>query len=432
MKTREKKNGHSYIKNLFFPPLQCNLIRPNFPSKSRQPNISEDITIEILSRLPVKSLLRFKSICKRWNSLISDSKFKFSCTRHQLIIKSNFYLYAIDEVEEEGEVSLRQLPKPMEDMLGLLQILGSCNGLLLVSYSFYLYLWNPSTNQCRKVLKLLNSSPGDRVSSRVYDISGLCYDSFADDYKAVMVFGQVALVVSLKTKYWYRIEFPYGGELKSGPVVDERLHWLVAHTEIVCFDPWTEQFVEVPTPRARNRILGLGVLKECLCMVQCFDYEIEVLVMKEYGVGESWTILFNLFDNVLGQTHEMVSFCYTKHGEILMAMDEKQTLVYNPKEDSHRVIQILNDDYYYVFAYEESLVSPSHYGDEGDWEEGRPEEVLDLISELGWDCDCDRCCGWFKRDIEDDHYINWEEEDMIDDCEEEFFRTRKTRNRNRI
>ncbi|XP_058217013.1 probable F-box protein At1g14315 [Rhododendron vialii] len=34
-----------------------------------------DITIEILSRLPVKSLLRFKSVCKTWYALIETPDF---------------------------------------------------------------------------------------------------------------------------------------------------------------------------------------------------------------------------------------------------------------------------------------------------------------------------------------------------------------------
>ncbi|CAI9784455.1 unnamed protein product [Fraxinus pennsylvanica] len=37
--------------------------------------LPEEITIEILSRLPVKSLLRFKCVCKTWFSIIQDPKF---------------------------------------------------------------------------------------------------------------------------------------------------------------------------------------------------------------------------------------------------------------------------------------------------------------------------------------------------------------------
>ncbi|XP_061371685.1 F-box protein At1g15015-like isoform X2 [Gastrolobium bilobum] len=37
--------------------------------------LSWDVIQEILLRLPVKSLVRFKCVCKSWLSLISDSQF---------------------------------------------------------------------------------------------------------------------------------------------------------------------------------------------------------------------------------------------------------------------------------------------------------------------------------------------------------------------
>lgn len=35
--------------------------------------LPQDLVIQILLRLPVKSLVRFKSVCKSWLSFISDS-----------------------------------------------------------------------------------------------------------------------------------------------------------------------------------------------------------------------------------------------------------------------------------------------------------------------------------------------------------------------
>src|SRR4051812_32733503 len=39
------------------------------------PPLPEDLVVEILLRLPVRSLLQFKCICKFWKTLISDPKF---------------------------------------------------------------------------------------------------------------------------------------------------------------------------------------------------------------------------------------------------------------------------------------------------------------------------------------------------------------------
>ncbi|CAJ1941136.1 unnamed protein product [Sphenostylis stenocarpa] len=41
-------------------------------------HVPEDLIIQILLRLPVKSLVRFNCVCKSWLSLISDSHFSLS------------------------------------------------------------------------------------------------------------------------------------------------------------------------------------------------------------------------------------------------------------------------------------------------------------------------------------------------------------------
>lgn len=43
--------------------------------QSMMPYVPEEIVADILSRIPTKSLFRFKSVCKRWQSLISDFEF---------------------------------------------------------------------------------------------------------------------------------------------------------------------------------------------------------------------------------------------------------------------------------------------------------------------------------------------------------------------
>lgn len=97
--------------------------------------------------------------------------------------------------------------------------------------------------------------------------------------------------------------------------MNEQLHWVVKRKEkgmqfptqqIVYFDQLVDEFVEFPTPPEkgeRNFLLGLEVLDGCLCVARYRHYErryeahdckpdIEVLIMKEYAVKESWTSLF--------------------------------------------------------------------------------------------------------------------------------------------
>lgn len=63
-------------------------------------------------------------------------------------------------------------------------IVGSCNGLVCVLIDIdELYLWNPSTRECKK-LPNLDVESVHRLEERY----GLGYDDFSDDYKVVGVF----------------------------------------------------------------------------------------------------------------------------------------------------------------------------------------------------------------------------------------------------
>lgn len=46
--------------------------------KQRIADVPTEITMIILSKLPVRSLLRFKCVCKQWHSWISNPKFELS------------------------------------------------------------------------------------------------------------------------------------------------------------------------------------------------------------------------------------------------------------------------------------------------------------------------------------------------------------------
>lgn len=166
-------------------------------SLRRQRHIPEDIVIRILSRLPVESLLRFRCVSKAWLSLISDPKFTLDSsqrrnkiairTAHGLCDDHSGIVYSVDDdvVYRTSQIKRMGNNKNLE----WFQILGSCNGLLLVSHYTDLYMWNPSTRQCTKVLSLPSDHCGEGMYNVVKGLSascGLCYDSSHDDYKAVM------------------------------------------------------------------------------------------------------------------------------------------------------------------------------------------------------------------------------------------------------
>ncbi|KAF7145778.1 hypothetical protein RHSIM_Rhsim04G0209000 [Rhododendron simsii] len=132
--------------------------------------------------------------------------------------------------------------------------------------------------------------------------------------------------------------------------------------------------------------------EECLCLVRYVDPEgigserdVEVLVMKEYSVGESWTSLFTISCVPLGPAMlkglVMVPFCFRKNGEVLIALNGEKILVFDPDEESKRYIQIPNIGCNaQVMVYKESMVSPVAYRDE----EGSTEGVRRWKTDTDW------------------------------------------------
>ncbi|XP_059624633.1 F-box/kelch-repeat protein At3g23880-like [Cornus florida] len=110
-------------------------------------NLPHDIIVQILSRLPVKSLLQFRCVCKSWCSLISDSHFvktHLSCMsrtdedddyKHYKVIFNSpcpnpgFESCSLYSVLYEPYLSASEpdYPLHLKDSIYWAQIMASCN-----------------------------------------------------------------------------------------------------------------------------------------------------------------------------------------------------------------------------------------------------------------------------------------------------------------
>nr|XP_027120863.1 F-box/kelch-repeat protein At3g23880-like [Coffea arabica] len=347
-------------------------------------HIPFEIFWEILSHLPVKSLLKFKAVCKSWYALICDKKFVLSNYEGRkrggaLIFKRE----ARDSCSIEVNYSINHelviekiVPCPLG--LGLVKILGSSNGLVLFCDNKFMYAWNPSTRTCKE----LSSLRGLELES-IWSIkaSGFCYDNSSDDYNVVLVKEEEIMSLSLKSRKNWTTVATCAYEILSSisaiaPIVNGNPHWLANHKKsdrnihgelIVYFDTKTNDLIELPVPELRNTeekwISGLGVVDGCLCMIRPNNDQGEVLVMKEYGVGESWTTIFG-FPPRLQLTKGLEPIFFTKNGDVLFAHGSKHAWAFNPKKESVlHLVQLpkkptnFSMQYYDVFGctYVESL-----------------------------------------------------------------------------
>ncbi|XP_038698576.1 F-box protein CPR1-like isoform X2 [Tripterygium wilfordii] len=299
--------------------------------------LPQEIISEILTRLSVKPLLRFRCVSKSWCATIDSPDFISrhvkrsieTTTNHQLILEewdfetrgyqSNLYSASIDE---RLDIFLKGLSKPLmhqsEDLFS-----NSCNGLIFL-YNAYeaVALWNPFTRRCRKIPAEPFKTPSAKlVTPDWLSAFGFGYDSLHDDYRVVRILrfdpkdcwqAHEVSVYSLRTNTWRSVQgFPLVGyiflsaysEFASGAS-----HWLVYKPisdldekdryVIAAFDFVKEEFYELPLPKYTEEFEQdfLIVLQGCLCVLSC-NYaqdatQVTLYMMKQYGLRDSWDKLY--------------------------------------------------------------------------------------------------------------------------------------------
>ncbi|KAI3523571.1 hypothetical protein L1887_01795 [Cichorium endivia] len=355
------------------------------------PTLLPDTLIEILLRLPVKSLLPCKSVCKLWRSTISDLHFVKShlslstsnnrYAHHRLIFytgpRINPKSSPLYDVLYDKYCTDLELDYPLKHPLKSVSIAGCCNGLLLMVMKHgTLLIWNPSTRRSNRL-------PYGRFKVRLgwYVNYGFGYDESTEDYKVVGISCRGASyskynvkIYSLKTGSWKNIgDFPLGVPLDDfGTFSNGTLHWAARRGsfdswKIVSLDLADETYGELlqPVYDEGEKYLRLGALGDWLCVL-CDYYRdrADVWVMKD-----SWTKLVSV-PYLPGPVLEFFSvpLCITNDGKVLLQFGEKM-FVYDSKNRSFS--DILNiDECLEAYTFVESLVSPYSHAGRGDNKQG--------------------------------------------------------------
>ncbi|KAJ4980874.1 hypothetical protein NE237_031711 [Protea cynaroides] len=388
--------------------------------------LPEDLIVDLLSRLPVKSLLRFRCVCKLWYALITDPAFVKMHLSRSLVSSSNlsiifrslggpnlnfsefrvseFHSYSddLDASLQQAVVELNHPFKPPRTCY----VVGSCNGLLCVylrnSEEEILMLWNPSTRRHQKL-----SLPSKEYPNLDYIVYGFGHDSTTDDYKIVRIvkclgaLDSVVNVFSHSTNTWRRIgHMPFCLNYPHFPMLlaNSALHWFANREPkpndissfIVSFDLQDEEYRELPLPDfhfdfVKNYVgMKLGVLGGQLCVLCPYPgFLLDVWVMKDYGVRGSWEKQFSI-QQPCGMRHNLYflrPMCYSKNGEVIFQMDINTLVLYDPRTGRARNLRIHGvPDKFYTEFYVGSLVPLN--GKDGTEQEKR-KKIVPLIAEDG-------------------------------------------------
>ncbi|KAF8041937.1 hypothetical protein BT93_A0516 [Corymbia citriodora subsp. variegata] len=201
-------------------------------------------------------------------------------------------------------------------------LVGSSEGLLCLANalpSHDVYVYNPLTGEYREFPDL----EGHQRTLKI--VFGFGFDETEKDYKVIKIVYPIknpkqiwvrdhlayseAQVCSLRSPTWRKLGNSQHScnileATPSQPLVNNRLHWTTLKSKywsvgIISFDLSDEQFKDVPTPKYMHFLAGWCTLTElggCLStIVLSKSGALEIWVMKEYGMEESW-----IMDYIIG------------------------------------------------------------------------------------------------------------------------------------
>ncbi|KAL7585727.1 hypothetical protein Lser_V15G43673 [Lactuca serriola] len=224
---------------------------------------NDDLLIEILLRLPLTSVLRFKSVSKNWSSLLSRQP--FTLLYKNVSISPGFYvrnMYIPFDVENQIALPICNLdihPHPCS-----IRIVQSCNGLLLCCSKHGIQgerkysVLNPTTRQ----IALIPSVLGGRKLQKNIRFMGLAFhQTDCVDYKVVCFHRAKPdedmfriQIYSSETRRWkisdesFSFSAPYYESLGSGVYWNQALYWAPFSVNPLYFKIDTEELQSLSFP----------------------------------------------------------------------------------------------------------------------------------------------------------------------------------------
>ncbi|XP_017983735.1 PREDICTED: F-box protein At3g07870 [Theobroma cacao] len=355
--------------------------------------IPDMVTMDILSKLPVKSLARFRCVCKPWSSSFRTSD--FITKHHQNNLTNNnlnlllkrchgntrndiHYFSALSTEKGENFSVTENIHLPFFENCWYAPVVsGPCNGLLCLHDAGKAALWNPSTREF-KILPRSSVNRPPSVDSTSFGCLGFGFDSITDDYKVVRFvtnyfdeneeeggladwIHQVELY-SLKSDSWKEISVPeahpYASPLFNN-YVNGSYYWQATGNSdylILSFDMANENFSTLPLPT-----FG-GSLAQYYLQLLDFNGSLGAIVYPREGTEKSidlwvmngsWTRQFSI-ESVSGVERPLG---FWKNGELFLESSNHELVLFDPATRELKNLGIhAYQNTMQLIAYVESLV----------------------------------------------------------------------------
>ncbi|BFG24767.1 hypothetical protein CerSpe_110410 [Prunus speciosa] len=351
-------------------------------------DLAAEVFMDILARLSSKDLVRSTCVSKEWKATIEDPQLAKTHLQRSiktkshptiLIIPSNPIVNCVsinfsDTDMTYGKRLIIEQPWQHPPRLTSDKIFGYFNGLVCMHYGAGFGLWNPSIQKFKRI----PSSPFSMFRfAKIH--GGFGYDSVNVDYKLV---GFVHLNTfcavhsySLKSGAWKSIQdLPLKGLVfdSHGVFLKRSLHWLTLQEidgermlNILTFDLASEEFCKIPLPvhifpaLISDPVCGwpsysLVVVGGYLCIyLRETESRVKAWIMREYGVAESWSMLYSFDVQVHNSKPLLLSSC----GKMVLLEENYSRLVwYDLQNGTRKMVQSpMAQSFYTTIICEESI-----------------------------------------------------------------------------
>ncbi|KAF8407818.1 hypothetical protein HHK36_006954 [Tetracentron sinense] len=329
--------------------------------KQKMGLLPDDIMIQILSRLPVKTLVKFRCVCKLWLQLISDPHL-FHLHSHRSKLNPLLFFASLRYGDPNSgssrtlhlscmDIEGKVIHRSEKRVKGDIHMLPSRLELVCLHGSYdKFYVCNPTT------LEFITLPLPTPASFFNLNHVGFGYCPSTKEYKVVRIFclqlpsDQRCQVFTLGSSSWRAVKDPpfyTYNTFCAAAFVDGALHWMAKRESvyvILAFDIETEEFSVVPYPEnfndKDNNLVELGGF---LCLTVAVAKKIDIWMLKDYKNNiwvKEYSIDMNTIDpcNMLGPSVFMPRDI--RDGKILIESFEIGLDFYNPQSKGFKRFEI--------------------------------------------------------------------------------------------
>lgn len=338
--------------------------------------IPSSIISDILSRLPIKTCLKCKLVCKEWHQIIMSldfSEFRRSRGSYSSLLfygkfynwTENFLLLDLDKaskVDENGNLSVDSMTRFKCDFNlpnSKLHLVNECNGVICLKDQ---EMWSPFI-VCNPLTGRFLIIKQSHKAHHLLQGYGLGYCPVSRQFKVLRIlmgkFNYVAEVQTVGTEEWRSVGGAHICKERIGAFLNGSVHWYSSKDHCIwSFHFGNEQFLRIPVPdhTKGNSAADVTIFDSYLCFscVPRDGCQRDIWLMKEYGVCDSWVKQFVMEKGEFGLLY--VPLLRMGCGEILVSFRGRcNLLAYDLKSETYRKVKVGGVSFFDVVPFDMNL-----------------------------------------------------------------------------